>query len=142
MDFTFEPISLDRQREYRQYLKQSPQKASDYSFINIWGWADEYGLQWAWEPGLVWIRQTVPQTLYWAPVGDWQNTDWQQALKRFDGLDPRFGRIPGQLAHIWEAIKPPALRLEPDRDNWDYLYSVDALAALEGRRFHKKKNLL
>ncbi|MCK7509649.1 MAG: hypothetical protein MZV70_40135 [Desulfobacterales bacterium] len=34
--------------------------ASDYSFLNIWAWAEEYGLQWAWDGKLVWIKQTRP----------------------------------------------------------------------------------
>lgn len=142
MDFAFEPISLDRQNAYRRHLDQCPQKASDYSFINIWGWAEEYGLQWAWESPLVWIRQTIPHTIYWAPIGDWLSTDWGNAFHRFADPAPRFCRIPEQLAKTWAASGFSSHGLESDRDNWDYLYTVDALVTLKGRPFHKKKNLL
>ena len=110
--------------------------------VKIWGWADEYGLQWAWVSPLVWLRQTIPHTIYWAPVGDWKNTDWAKMFNRFVEHDLQFCRIPEQLAQIWKAMKPYQQRLASDRDNWDYLYSVEALAALRGRPFHKKKNLL
>jgi uncharacterized protein len=33
-------------------------------------------------------------------------------------------------------------RVEEDRDNFDYLYLKKDLASLEGRRFHKKRNLV
>jgi hypothetical protein len=142
MNDTFEPISLDGQSDYRRHLDQCPQKASDYSFINIWGWAEEYGLQWNWTPPLVWLRQTIPHTVYWAPVGDWQNTDWEQAFSRIAAPAPQFCRIPEQLVQIWETTAGIDLRFKSDRDNWDYLYGVEALARLKGRPFHKKKNLL
>ena len=78
----FEPIDIHKQNEYLRYFARSPQKASDYSFINLWGWADVYGLQWAWTDNLVWIRQTEPEAAYWAPVGDWQGVAWDTEFFR------------------------------------------------------------
>ena len=56
-------------------LALCPQLTSDYSFVNMWAWADEYGLIWAWENDMVWIQQTFPEPVYWAPVGDWNQAD-------------------------------------------------------------------
>ena len=66
MTLTFSPIDLDRQTDYLALLAQCPQVASDYSFLNIWAWAEEYGLQWAWDEKLVWIKQTRPREALWA----------------------------------------------------------------------------
>ena len=41
MILNFIPISLDRQSDYLEYFEKCPQKASDYSFANLWGWANE-----------------------------------------------------------------------------------------------------
>ena len=76
MTLQFEPIHLDRQDDYARHFSKCPQKASDYSFVNLWGWAEEYGLRWAWQDRLVWIKQTRPEALYWAPVGPWNAIDW------------------------------------------------------------------
>jgi hypothetical protein len=43
----FEPLSMEKQRLYLGRLQESRIQASDYSFINLWGWAEEYGLLWA-----------------------------------------------------------------------------------------------
>ncbi len=43
MELNFEPISLDRQNDYRALVARVPQLASDYSFLNLWAWAEEYG---------------------------------------------------------------------------------------------------
>ena len=35
-----------------------------------------------------------------------------------------------------------SILIEENRDHWDYVYSVEELIALKGKKFHKKKNLL
>ena len=62
MSLIFEPITLDKQKEYSNHFALCSQKASDYSFVNLWGWAEDYGLSWAWSNKLVWIKQTVPES--------------------------------------------------------------------------------
>jgi hypothetical protein len=141
MLLNFEPIGMERQGEYQQLLARCGQIASDYSFINIWGWADEYGLQWAWQNGLVWIRQSKPKNALWAPVGDWAAVDWASVLDDAGRVADRVVRVPEPLAltlasHI-EPPRPP----DESRDHWDYLYKRQELVDLKGNRFHKKKNL-
>lgn len=139
MKLAFTPISLDRQDEYLTLLRATPQVSSDYSFINLWAWADEHGLSWAWADGLVWIRQSKPALAYWAPVGPWAAIDWQKMMPRMLGLS--FIRLPETLALLLEQAHPQA-RIRTTRDHWDYLYAVPELVALAGNRFHAKLNLL
>ncbi|UCF94783.1 MAG: DUF2156 domain-containing protein [Desulfobacterales bacterium] len=143
MPFDFEPIRLERQTEYRRLFAACPQKASDYSFLNLWAWAAEYGLYWAWEDPLVWIKQTRPEVFLWAPVGPWEAIDWQARL----GGDPSgrgtvFIRVPQKLAESWQSIFGKRAVVAEERGDWDYLYAVSDLIELKGSRFHKKKNLL
>jgi uncharacterized protein len=137
----FKPIQLERAEFYHQHLKQTPQVASDYSFANIWGWAREYGLEWAFSDDLVWIRQNSPQPVYWAPVGPWEKINWPGVLREND-FKPGFTRVPEVLADLWRRQAGELLRIEEDRANWDYIYDVEELVTLRGNRFHKKKNLL
>ncbi|HPA14062.1 MAG TPA: phosphatidylglycerol lysyltransferase domain-containing protein [Desulfobacterales bacterium] len=142
MPLKFEPITLDNQDKYRERLSVCPQKASDYSFVNLWAWADEYGLLWAWEGPLVWIKQTKPAVSYWAPIGAWEILDWKQCLDFYFNRETLFSRVPDALVQIWKVVIENRIRIEPDRGHWDYLYSVSELTELKGNRFHKKKNLL
>jgi hypothetical protein len=42
----FEPITdLSKQDRYLSLLAQTPELASDYSFTNVYGWAEEYQLE-------------------------------------------------------------------------------------------------
>jgi len=142
MALKFGPISISMQADYRERLEKSGFVCSDYSFINLWGWAEEYGLEWAWSDPLTWIRQTRPSLLYWAPVGAMEGVDWKDIFKRHVPKGSRFMRIPADLAHLWEAIFKGGITLGDSREHWDYLYNREELVALSGRRFHKKKNLL
>jgi len=141
MPLSFEPISLDRQKDYLDLLARCPQVASDYSFLNIWAWAEEYGLQWAWDGELAWIKQTRPSEAVWAPVGPWDAIEWETRLALRNGRAV-FIRVPEKLAAIWQSCFGERVEVEPQRGHWDYLYAVSDLVELPGNRFHNKKNLL
>jgi hypothetical protein len=138
----FEPISLDRQSDYLERLNGCPQVTSDYSFLNLWGWADEYELRWAWEDNLVWIRQTRPQKVLWAPVGPWDRIDWRACFEEKRDRRTNFIRVPQQLAESWRTSLGDQAIVEEERGHWDYIYTVGDLTELKGNRYHKKKNLL
>jgi hypothetical protein len=138
----FEPISLDRQTDYLELLNDCPQVGSDYSFLNLWAWADEYGLCWAWEDNLVWIRQTRPQELLWAPVGPWDRIDWRTRFVESQNRQTTLIRVPQQLAESWGTSLRDLAVIEEERGHWDYIYAASDLAELKGNRYHKKNNLL
>jgi hypothetical protein len=137
----FTAINRDRQDDYLKILAQTPQVSSDYSFVNIWAWAEEYDLTWAWQDGLVWLRQESPSPAYWAPIGNWHEIDWNSYLA---GLDERlpFNRVPEVLADLWQAQAGDLLQAVEAREHWDYIYDTKKLIDLSGNRLHKKKNLL
>ena len=109
MSLIYEPIRLERQEAYLEYLKRCPQKTSDYSFINLWAWSKEYGLCWAWTQDLIWIKQNKPQPVYWAPIGSWRQIDWKTRLSAIG--DPRavFVRMPEYLAKSVDIIIKPLI---------------------------------
>jgi hypothetical protein len=142
MGLTFEPITLGHQKDYIDLLARSPQVGSDYSFLNVWAWADEYGLTWAWDGALVWIRQSRPTEALWAPVGPWDETDWGRCLQASRLAARTFIRVPERLAGFWQSQFGDRVRVDSERGHWDYIYAVNDLVDLPGNRFHKKKNLL
>jgi uncharacterized protein len=142
MDLNFQPVGLERQHDYAALYADCGAKPSDYSFLNLWGWAEEHGLEWAWQKNLVWIRQTRPDLVYWAPVGAWDRVDWSRHLNEDFREETVFDRVPEALCDLWKEAMGPRLAWEAAREHWDYLYAVRELTELKGKRFHKKKNLL
>ena len=142
MNLEFRPIQRERQREYARLLARCPQVVSDYSFLNLWAWAEDYGLRWAWEDNIVWIQQTHPRIFYWAPVGAWEEIDWHARFIESRNDQTTFVRVPQTLVDAWHAGLGDRVTTVEDRGHWDYIYSVDDLIELKGNRYHKKKNLL
>ncbi|MDQ7830786.1 MAG: phosphatidylglycerol lysyltransferase domain-containing protein [Desulfovibrionaceae bacterium] len=137
---TYEPVCLTGREKYLRRWALCPMKTSDYSFGNIWGWAEEYGLEWGFSATHVWLRQTRPEIRHWAPVGPWNTPDWAQCPVLAGGME--LTRVPEGLAELWKTAMPDRVRLTEAREHWDYVYSVPELTELRGNRFHKKKNLL
>jgi hypothetical protein len=142
MSLVFEPINLERQDAYLEYLDACSQKASDYSFVNLWSWKESYGLQWAWSRDLVWIKQTDPREIFWAPVGDWDRVDWRSETNGMLRTGISYNRVPEMLANRWLEAFQDKISVEASRDHWDYLYNRSDLQTLRGNRYHKKKNLV
>lgn len=140
MNRDYKPLTLDCREEYLARLAACPQKVSDYSFANLWGWCEEYGLEWSFGDSHVWIRQTRPELVYWSPVGPWERVDWSTCPTLTQG--GLLTRVPERLAQIWAAALPGRVEIKEAREHWDYVYSVDELTRLSGNRFHKKKNLV
>ena len=142
MALKFDKIRLADQERYKDLFTHCPQHPSDYSFVNLWSWADEYQLQWSWQDELVWIRQSLPEPAYWAPIGNWHQIDWKRIFQTSIRNNAPFIRVPEILKGIWEKQLLRRFDVHEARDQWDYLYSVEELANLKGNRFHKKKNLV
>lgn len=116
--------------------------ASDYSFVNLWSWADEYQLTWSWQDDLIWIRQGTPEPAFWAPVGLREKVDWPSQFARAFPTGAQFIRVPEPLVEEWAQIFGERVKIHESRGQWDYLYDIRELVELRGNRFHKKKNLL
>lgn len=138
----FRHITLNDREAYGRRLDACPQVTSDYSFINLWSWADVYGLEWAWADALVWIRQSRPYKRYWAPVGAWDSVSWPAQFIAKEAAAIKFVRVPERLVRLWEGALGDRVTATTDRDQWDYVYAAADLIELKGNRFHKKKNLV
>ena len=135
----FEPISLDKQELYHKYFSMTPEQSADYTFMNLLGLKDIYMLEWAFTEKLVWIRQKSPYTIYWAPVGDWFNTNFCTDFSPCEISGETIIRIPKELALFWE--KTTKIKVKETRDEWEYIYDFNELVTLPGKKFHNKKNL-
>jgi hypothetical protein len=138
MTLKYSPISFDMKEEYEARRAATPEKTSDYSFVNLYGWGSEYGLEWAFDGPLVWIRETSPKLRYWAPVGNWHEYDFSSVIAANDIHDCI--RVPHALANLWEDTLQ--CTVIEDRGQWDYVYDTEKLIGLRGNKLHKKKNHL
>ncbi|MDO5483344.1 MAG: phosphatidylglycerol lysyltransferase domain-containing protein [Desulfovibrionaceae bacterium] len=141
MDMDFTPVNLRERQAFYTLWAHTPRHSLDYTLANLWGWQRHYGLEWYFDDSLCWIRQTQPEIVYWAPLGDWNKAAWAHILPNyFPAQAASFIRVPEELAQLWQEALPGHVAVMEDRDQWEYLYRQSDLAQLPGNRYHKKKN--
>ena len=135
MPLAFEPVALDRQNDYLEFLGASPAKPSDYSMVNLWGWSLFYGLEWSFDNDLIWIRQTRPDVRYWAPVGNWGAIpDIHTRIQAELGQGTPMIRIPEDLLNRLVDKAGERLEVGESRDQWPKLHpECQALSQSRGK---------
>lgn len=131
------PVTLDLRDEYMQYFRATPRPTADFTFTNLWGWAEYYGLGLSFREGVCWICQTKPDLCYWAPVGAWDEVDWTAFPEIRKGV--ALLRAPDELGERLSHRFGGRVEVFSDRNQWEYLYDRQELADLPGAKFHKKK---
>ncbi len=61
-----------------------------------------------------------------------------RALALEEELPPFYGFIPQQIRQVKDELE----KVEPDRDDWDYVYFTRDLADLRGDKYHPKRNFI
>lgn len=125
-------------------VHKSGESASEYSFSNLLLWAPAYKQTVADWNGLLLVRVGVKGGAgYFWPAG---GGDVAAALDAME-VDATERGEPFQLvclsagqAKELERLRPGQFEFTSHRDAWDYLYEIDKLADLGGRKLHSKRN--
>ena len=134
------PDLHDKQR-YEAILFPTGERGCEYSFVNMFIWGrQKVAFLGDW---MVRFSQFDRRSVYPYPLG---NGDIKPAL---DAVihDAKVRGIPVYLTAMveedcreLERLYPGAFRIHSDRDSFDYVYAIEDLAELKGRKFQKKRN--
>lgn len=123
---------------------KSGERASEYSFANLLLWASAFQQTVADYHGLLLVRVGVAEGFgYFWPAGE---GDVSAALTALEadaaerGEPFRLVCLSAEQVEKLEALRPGEFAFTSHRDGWDYLYDVDKLADLAGRKLHSKRN--
>ena len=135
-------LTLQDRPMVMDYLRQYPTEVSELTFSNLFVWRFSRPISF--------VRHE-DSLIFFAPA----NTGPEGAFVVFG---PPLGLVsPAVVPDLLESnvqgmVRIPSSIAEPlengdfcvleDRDNFDYVYTVSDLAGLEGRRYHKKRNLI
>ena len=139
----FQKIEPAFRDEYNQFLMQGGERGCEYSFanLNLWGRQKAAVI----DGYLVIFAQFEKRSIYPYPVGKGDIKPVLDAIihdARARGILCRLsGLNPDQCMEL-EELYPGKFRFHPDRDSCDYIYNIEDLATLKGRKFQKKRNHL
>ena len=139
----FEKLNLHRKEEYNAFLQNCGERGCEYSFANRFLW----GRQKAAFLGdvLAFISQFDRRTVYPFPIGSGDLKPVLDAIihdAQARGIPCCLSSMTEEECQLLETLYPGRFRFHTDRDSYDYIYSVDDLADLKGRKYQKKRNHL
>lgn len=125
-------------------VAKSGERASEYSFANLLLWASAFQQTVADYHGLLLVRVGVAEGFgYFWPAGE---GDIPAALEALEadanerGEPFRLVCLSAERVEELETLRPVEFEFTSHRAGWDYLYDIDKLSDLAGRKLHSKRN--
>jgi len=125
---------------YEPYLRYCAERGCEYSFANMYLWGRQKAT--FHEGNLAFFSQFYRKSVYKFPLGEnlKPTLDAIIADSRERGIPCRITCLTAKDKELLEALYPEQFYFQPDRDSYDYVYSVDALADLKGKKLQRKRN--
>jgi len=138
----FRELKITDKPLYEEYLAKSKNKGCEMSFGNLFMWGKQEIAKV--DDHLVFLA-TFSKSFYPFPLGDGDKKPIIDTLM----LDAKERGIEFTLTSVTEEERAELERLYPQKfefttsvDTYDYVYAIDDLAGLLGKKYHKKRNHL
>lgn len=140
----FHSISMDDRNWMNEKLKEDNPGACEYTFANNYVWAKVYDVQVGRAYGCGVIRYREQEHFQYSfPFGNGNKKSMIEHLKKICTVHGQGLNIyPITEADRAELIEwfPGEFEIRADRDGFDYVYAVEKLASLKGKKLHGKRN--
>ena len=137
----FHRIGSADKAEYESILFSVPERGCEYSFVNKYLWGRQ---EIAFIGGCVaFFSHFFGKSVYSYPIGSGDKAAVIETIvadSRDRGLPLRLTGLTHADRQELESLFPGRFTFRLSRDDWDYVYSVEALADLRGKKMQKKRN--
>lgn len=137
----FHKPSPSEKEQYETCLRHSSPRGCEYSFANLRLWGRQ---QIAFRHGCAaFFSHFQGRSVYPFPIG---SGDKQQLIREIlmdaaqRGIPCRITGMTDDDRALLESWFPGVFRIRTARDSFDYVYAIDDLADLRGRKYQKKRN--
>ena len=137
----FQPVTPEKRESYNRLLMDGRERGCEYSFANLCLWGRQKGA--IIHDHLVLFSQFNRKTVYPYPAGEGDKKAVLDAIIRDSqerGIPCRITGLDSQDIADMEKMFPGQFRYHCDRDSYDYVYAIDDLADLKGRKYQRKRN--
>ncbi len=136
----FKPLTLSQKEEYEKFLEGCPERGCEYNFTNLYLWGRQ---KIAFHEGNVaFFSQFNRKSVYPFPMGENLKPTLDAIIHdaKVRGIPCRLTSLSQDDCALLEKLYPGMFRYHFDRDGFDYVYSIDDLATLSGRKYQRKRN--
>ena len=139
----FQSITLQDKALYESYASDGNERGCEFSFANLYLWGRQ---KLAVVHGhIVLFSQFDRRSVYPYPVGNGNKKEVLDAIiadARARGIPCRITGLGEQAKKTLEELYPGEFRFHCDEGSFDYVYAIDDLADLKGKKYHGKRNHL
>ena len=139
----FERLDLHEKDKFDRYLMNGSERGCEYSFVNLFLWGRQKAAFVA--NYLVLFSQFDRRSVYPFPRGEGDIRSVLDAIiedAHVRGIPCYLTSMAKEDCELLEQLYPGKFRFHADRDSFDYVYAIDDLADLKGRKFQKKRNFV
>ena len=139
----FRPLTVNDKQEYDRFLLDGTERGCEYSFANLYLWGRQMSV--LHQGNLAFFSQFNRKSVYLFPAGCGDLKPTLDAIIEDASKRGIPCRLTGLLENDRELLKqlyPDRFRFHIDRDCFDYVYAIEDLATLGGRKYQKKRNHL
>ena len=137
----FTPITTQNKELYESFLFRDSERGCEFSFANVVLWGNQnFALV---GENLAMLSHFGEYTVYPFPFGenvDKNVLDMIVAHAKENGNPVRFSGISPNKKERLEQLYPGKFSFSASRNSFDYVYDIDDLADLPGRKYHSKRN--
>lgn len=150
--FELSEITIDKKGLFDKYLYRRCSRNSEFSFTNLFMWRKSYDMKYVILDDMLCImpkHADGPRSATF-PIGfigeDGEERDIKGVIEELLAYFKEKGEEPLIRLYDERTVKkltdtfPNKFMITEDRSSFDYVYRVDELTALSGKRFHSKKN--
>ncbi|WP_104697973.1 MULTISPECIES: DUF2156 domain-containing protein [unclassified Helicobacter] len=143
----FKEIELEDQEIIQKFLQEDEFKISDISFVNLFLWRKARRIAYAIFRDCLIIQTTYKNQnpFYFFPIGKGDKLEAIKILVEFCKARSEvleFHSLEQTSVDFLKKFFGEAFIFTLNRDRSDYVYSIEELISLSGRKYHKKKNHL
>ncbi len=137
----FKPFKVEDKQLYEKYLFNSEIRGCEYSFANLYLWGRQSFCEK--DGNILFFSQFSRRTVYPFPVGKGDKKpaiDSIIADAKARGIPCRITGVLESEAEIINSLFPGKFRFHCDEGGFDYVYDINDLADLTGKKYNAKRN--
>ncbi len=140
----FKPISLDDREKIENYFNFLEEPFCDFTFGNLFFWSVVENTNIAFFNDFLFIRFSDDENFYYTfPIGDGEiKSAFDLILEnaKLNNKKMKFVCLNKNQSKVLKEIFGEKIKINKNRDGFDYIYSLEKLSSLSGRKYHSKKN--
>lgn len=140
---SFSPVSLADKARYEEYLAGETERGCEFSFANLYLWGRQ-SIAFVHDHVML-FSQFDRRSVYPYPLGRGDKRvviDTIIADARARGIPCRITGLGRTARETLETLYPGKFRFHSDEGSFDYVYDINDLAELKGKKYHGKRNHL